>query len=131
MEGSLRDLAVLAGEFLRSTLLRRTTAAAMVAPAFPGLPGLVPGVGRFDDCAWGLGVELHATKRPHWMGRGNSAGAFGHFGGTGTFLWVDPALDLAVAVLTDREYGPWALEAWPRFSDAIIDRWAGRPPTTS
>ena len=128
LEGTLRDLATLAREFLRPTLLRPATAAAMVGPAFPGVPGLVPGVGRFDDCAWGLGVELHATKTPHWMGSGNSPAAFGHFGGTGTFLWVEPELDLAVAALTDREYGPWALEAWPRFSDTIIDRWSRRPP---
>ena len=128
LEGTLRDLATLAREFLRPTLLRAATAAEMVAPAFPGVPGLVPGVGRFDDCAWGLGVELRATKTPHWMGSRNGPAAFGHFGGTGTFLWVDPRLDLAVVALTDRTYGPWALEAWPRFSDTIIDRWSSRPP---
>jgi CubicO group peptidase (beta-lactamase class C family) len=124
--GTLGDLARVAGEFLRPTLLPEQLARAMVTAAFPGLPGVVPGVGRFDDCAWGLGVELHGAKSPHWMGNGNSPAAFGHFGGSGTFLWVDPALDLAVAFLTDREFGPWALEAWPPFADAIIDRWASR-----
>ena len=121
MVGTLRDLATLAAEFLRPTLLTPATAAAMRAPAFPGLPGVVPGVGRFDDCAWGLGVELRAGKTPHWTGRANGPETFGHFGGTGTFLWVDPNLDLAVACLTDRTYGPWALEAWPML-DALIER---------
>ena len=122
MVGTLRDLASLAGEFLRTTLLTPATAADMRAPAFPGLAGVVPGVGRFDDCAWGLGVELRADKTPHWTGRANSPQTFGHFGGAGTFLWVDPELGLAVACLTDRAYGPWALEAWPTFSDALIQR---------
>jgi CubicO group peptidase (beta-lactamase class C family) len=54
------------------------------------------------------------------MGEDNSPSTFGHFGGAGTFLWVDPAADLALAVLTDRDYGPWALEAWPAFSDAVL-----------
>ena len=53
---------------------------------FPGLAGLVPGVGRFDPCDWGLGFELHGGKRPHWMGDRRSAAAFGHFGASGCFL---------------------------------------------
>jgi CubicO group peptidase (beta-lactamase class C family) len=122
LHGPLRDLAALAAELIRPTILGPPTAAAMTSPAFPGLPGVVPGVGRFDDCAWGLGVESHATKAPHWMGTRNSAATFGHFGGAGTFVWVDPVLDLALAVLTDQEFGPWALSAWPVLSDAIVAR---------
>ena len=33
-----------------------------VTVQFPGLAGLVPGVGRFDPCDWGLGSELHDGK---------------------------------------------------------------------
>ena len=77
--------------------------------AFPGLPGVVPGVGQLDPCDWGLGVELHDGKRPHWTSDANSPATFGHFGGSGTFLWVDPVADLALVVLTDRDFGPWAL----------------------
>jgi len=47
--------------------------------------------------------------------------AYGHFGGSGTFLWVDPAAGIGCAVLTDREFGEWAKEAWPRFSDAVVN----------
>src|SRR6266511_1053380 len=43
---------------------------------FPGLAGLVPGVGRFDPCDWGLGFELLDGKRPHWMGERRSPAAF-------------------------------------------------------
>jgi CubicO group peptidase (beta-lactamase class C family) len=120
LHGNLDDLAALAGELLRPTLLPRPAMDAATAVAFPGLPGVVPGVGRFDACDWGLGFEVHGTKDPHWMGRRNSPRAFGHFGGAGTFLWVDPDAELALAVLTDREFGPWALGAWPVLSDAVL-----------
>jgi CubicO group peptidase (beta-lactamase class C family) len=81
---------------------------------------MLPGVGRFDPLDWGLGFEIHDGKAPHWMGTANSPATFGHFGGSGTFVWVDPVADLALVALTDREYGPWALAAWPAFSDAVL-----------
>ena len=35
-------------------------------------------------------------------------------------LWVDPEAGVALVCLTDREFGPWALEAWPVLSDAVL-----------
>jgi CubicO group peptidase (beta-lactamase class C family) len=55
------------------------------------------------------------------MGTRTSPRAFGHFGGSGTFVWVDPEPAVACAVLTDREFGEWAMESWPAFSDAVLD----------
>jgi CubicO group peptidase (beta-lactamase class C family) len=118
--GPLDGLVAFALELLRPTLLPASTLAAATQVAFPGLPGVVPGVGRFDPCDWGLGFELHDAKAPHWMGLHNSQQAFGHFGGAGGFVWVDPVADLALVVLTDREFGPWALDAWPALSDALL-----------
>jgi CubicO group peptidase (beta-lactamase class C family) len=88
---------------------------------FPGLAGLVPGVGRFDPCDWGLGFELHDSKRPHWMGDRRSAAAFGHFGASGCFLWVDPDAGLAAAAVTDRSFDDdkWAMATWPAWSDRL------------
>jgi CubicO group peptidase (beta-lactamase class C family) len=87
---------------------------------FPGLPGLVPGVGRFDPCDWGLGFELHDAKRPHWMGDRRSEAAFGHFGASGCFLWVDPDAGLAAAAVTDRPFEDgWAMRTWPAWSDRL------------
>lgn len=126
LHGTIGDLAALAGECLRPTLIAPASFRLATTVAFAGLAGVVPGVGRFDPCDWGLGPELHAHKAPHWMGGRNSPGAFGHFGGAGSFLWVDPVADLAVVVLADRDFGPWALEAWPRFSDAVLAA-SGRP----
>src|SRR6266704_2527075 len=81
---------------------------------FPGLAGLVPGVGRFDPCDWGLGFELLDGKRPHWMGERRSPAAFGHFGASGCFLWVDPEVEVAAVGVSDRDFedGRWAMRTW-------------------
>jgi CubicO group peptidase (beta-lactamase class C family) len=91
------------------------------AVQFPGLAGLVPGVGRFDPCDWGLGFELHDRKRPHWMGDRRAPSAFGHFGASGCFLWVDAEAELAAAAVTDRPFddGKWAMTSWPAWSDRL------------
>jgi CubicO group peptidase (beta-lactamase class C family) len=80
----------------------------------------VPGYGRQEPNDWGLTFELRDGKSPHWTGTTNSPRTFGHFGQTGTFLWVDPELGAACAVLTDRDFGPWAVESWTPFSDAVV-----------
>ena len=121
LDGSLRDLAALAGELLRPTVVKADLFAVATSVAFPGLAGVLPGVGRYDPLDWGLAFELRDGKDPHWTGSRVSSATFGHFGGSGTFLWVDPERDLALACLTDREFGPWALEAWPRLSDSVVD----------
>ena len=118
--GTISDLAALARELLRPTLLMSASAASMREVTFAGLSGVVPGIGRFSPCDWGLGVELHDGKQLHWMGAANSPATFGHFGGAGTFLWVDPVVDRALVVLADRRFGAWALDAWPVFSDAVL-----------
>jgi CubicO group peptidase (beta-lactamase class C family) len=120
LHGPLADLVRVGRELLRPTLLDPAAAVAMRTVAFAGLPGVVPGVGNYEHCDWGLGVEIRGDKQPHWTSDANSPGTFGHIGGSGGFLWVDPAADLALAVLTDRDYGPWALEAWPPFSTAVL-----------
>jgi CubicO group peptidase (beta-lactamase class C family) len=80
-----------------------------------------------DPNDWGLGFELRDAKRPHWTGERNSERTFGHFGGSGTFLWVDPDADVALACLTDEDFGPWALAAWPKLSDAVLAQDPGVP----
>jgi CubicO group peptidase (beta-lactamase class C family) len=125
LHGPLADLASLASELLRPRIVTRATLDEATTTAFPGLTGVLPGVGRFDPLDWGLGVEIRDDKVPHWTGSRNSPRTFGHFGGSGTFLWVDPALDTALVCMTDRHYGPWALQAWPSFSDAVISALAG------
>ena len=69
---------------------------------------------------WGLGFELRSGKVPHWTGGANSASTYGHFGRAGTFVWVDPELDLALVALTNKVFGDWAKAAWPEVSDGVI-----------
>jgi CubicO group peptidase (beta-lactamase class C family) len=118
--GSLDDLLRFACELQRPTLVATETLAEATTAQFPGLAGVLPDFGRFDPNDWGLGFELRDGKSPHWTGTRNSPRTFGHFGGSGTFLWVDPEAGLALGVLTDLEFGEWAKAAWPRLSDAVL-----------
>ena len=118
--GSAPDLGRFVGELLRPTLVHASTVEAMRSVAFPGLAGVLPGYGHMAPNDWGLGVERRSRKQPHWTGRANSPETFGHFGRTGTFLWVDPVADLALVALADRDFGPWAVDAWPRLADAVL-----------
>jgi CubicO group peptidase (beta-lactamase class C family) len=120
IDGSLDDALKLAGELLRPTLVAPETLAEATSVQFPGLSGVIPGIGRFEPNDWGLGFELRDAKSPHWTGIRNSQRTYGHFGGSGTFLWVDPGADLACVALSDREFADWALQAWPRLSDAVL-----------
>jgi CubicO group peptidase (beta-lactamase class C family) len=121
LQGTLDDLLRLGAELQRPTVVAPETLAEATTVQFPGLVGVLPDIGRMDPNDWGLGFELKDAKAPHWTGMRNSPRTFGHFGGSGTFLWVDPEADLGLACLADRTFGGWALEAWPRLSDAVID----------
>ena len=118
--GSLDDLVAFAGELLDPQLVAPETLAEATEVQFPGLNGVLPDFGRMDPNDWGLGFELKDAKEPHWTGRRNSPRTFGHFGGSGTFLWVDPEAQLACVCLTDLEFGTWSKAAWPRLSDAVL-----------
>ena len=93
--------------------------------AFPGLGGVLPGFGRQEPCDFGLGFEIRDHKAPHWTGSLNSPATFGHFGQSGTFLWVDPVAGLSLIVLTDRPFGDWAAAAWPPLSDEVVASYPG------
>jgi CubicO group peptidase (beta-lactamase class C family) len=118
--GPLADLLTLGRELLAPTLVAGETLAEATTVQFVGLSGVLPGFGRMEPNDWGLTFELRDAKSPHWTGSRNSAGTFGHFGASGTFLWVDPAAGLACGVLTERPFGDWAKAAWPAFSDAVL-----------
>jgi CubicO group peptidase (beta-lactamase class C family) len=122
---SVADLAAVAGELLSpGRLLHPSTVAEMATVQFPGLVGVVPGFGRQPTNDWGLGVEIRDSKSPHWTGAGNSPGTYGHFGRSGTFLWVDPVARLACIALTDTEFEQWAKDAWPTLSDTVLAAYA-------
>lgn len=114
------DLAVFAGDLLRPALVSPQLHSEATTVQFPGLAGVLPGFGVQRPNDWGLGFELRNGKSPHWTGSQNSGSTFGHFGQAGTFVWVDPAADLALVVLTDRDFGDWTYPLWPALSDGVM-----------
>ncbi len=124
--GPLDDLSRLAAELLAPTLVAPTTLRLATTVAFPGLAGVLPGFGFHGAQDWGLGFEVRDGKWPHWTGSRCSPATFGHFGASGSFLWVDPGIGLACAALSGRPFGAWARHAWPALSDTVIDEFASR-----
>jgi CubicO group peptidase (beta-lactamase class C family) len=123
IHSTVDDVVRLLAEWQRPALLAPETAADAVTPQYPNLAGIVPGVGRFDPCPWGLGFEIRGDKSPHWTGRANSAATYGHFGGAGTVMWVDPDARCGLVALTDRPFDDWSIDAmklWPALADAVI-----------
>ena len=118
--GPLDDLLALGRELLAPTLVAQETLDEATTVQFPGLGGVLPSWGRQEPNDWGLTFELRDDKSPHWTSAHNSRRTFGHFGQTGTFLWVDPELGAACGVLTNRDFGDWAIDAWPRFNDDVV-----------
>jgi CubicO group peptidase (beta-lactamase class C family) len=117
---TVADLLRFAAELQAPRLLHPSTVAAATAVAFPGLKGVLPGYGHQNPNDWGLGFEIRAAKSPHWTGSRSSPATFGHFGQSGTFLWVDPVAGAACVVLTDLDFGEWAHARWPELTDAVL-----------
>ena len=118
--GPLSDLMNLAVELASPSLIDENLLAEATRTVFGGLAGVLPGFGRQPNCDWGLGFEIRDSKAPHWTGTRNSPRTFGHFGRSGSFLWVDPEAGMACAALADRDFGDWARQAWPRLSDDLL-----------
>lgn len=120
LSGPLRDLLALGQELATPTLISAETHREMVSVQFAGLAGVLPGFRRFDPCDWGIGVEIRDGKWPHWTGAANSSSTFGHFGRSGSFLWIDPEAGMVCGGLSDRPFGLWAARSWPIFADAVL-----------
>ncbi|WP_409472368.1 serine hydrolase domain-containing protein [Streptomyces sp. HC307] len=114
------DLLRFAAEVLAPRLLDPRTVAEAMSVQYPGTKGVLPGYGHQSPNDWGLGFEIRDSKSPHWTGSLSSPRTFGHFGQSGTFLWIDPDAQVACVALTDRAFGPWAIEVWPPFTDAVL-----------
>ncbi|MCZ2526234.1 serine hydrolase domain-containing protein [Streptomyces sp. HB2AG] len=120
------DLVRFAAELQAPRLLDASTLAEATSVVMPGLNGVLPGYGNQKPNDWGLGFEIRDGKSPHWTGASSSPRTFGHFGQSGTFLWVDPDAGAACVCLTDRPFGPWAVEVWPALTDAVLAELKGR-----
>jgi CubicO group peptidase (beta-lactamase class C family) len=126
LAGPLEDLLTLGLELATPTLISEGSNREATSVQFGELGGVLPGYGHFDPCDWGLGVEIRGDKQPHWTGTANSPQTFGHFGRSGSFLWIDPGPGLICAGLSDRPFGPWATRSWPVLADAVLSEWEAR-----
>ncbi|WP_445400803.1 serine hydrolase domain-containing protein [Streptomyces sp. LE64] len=125
---TVEDLVRFAAEVQAPRLLDPRTVAEAITVQYPGTKGVLPGYGHQSPNDWGLGFEIRDAKSPHWTGSTSSPRTFGHFGQAGTFLWVDPearwadgrGTGAACVALADRAFGPWAVQAWPQLTDAVL-----------
>ncbi|MEK4114751.1 serine hydrolase domain-containing protein [Paenibacillus sp. FSL W8-0919] len=92
--GQTDEGAAVAGAAPATRILSPAAARTAIKPHTAAIPGANRGLG------WVLkGDRMDASG--DWM----SERAYGHTGFTGTSLWIDPAYDLAVVLLTNRVYG--------------------------
>lgn len=121
------DMVKFLQELLNPQLLHPSTVREALSPQFPELRGLVPGYGMQKPAPWGLGLEMRGTKDPHWLATTMPEETFGHFGMSGTFMWVvpswvdSPGAGTGAVVLTDKQFGDWAKPLWQDFN---ADLWA-------
>ncbi|MDU0967488.1 MAG: serine hydrolase domain-containing protein [Actinomycetaceae bacterium] len=119
MSSRLLALATLASEMLEPRLIDPALWRLATRPAWPGLPGIVPGYGSFDDDQWGLGPEIRAHKHPHWTAPDAAPGVYGHFGQSGSFLWVDAEAQVGACFLSSRRFGLAHQRLWPDLNAEI------------
>jgi len=74
---------------------------------------------RIEGSSWALGWDTPSA--PSSSGRHFSASSFGHLGYTGTSIWVDPAKELEVVLLSNRVHPTRRNEAIKQFRPLIHD----------
>ena len=109
----------------RSEVWHHSTVSDLSSVQFGEIAGVLPGYGLQTPNPWGLGFEIRGEKSPHWTGARNSPATFGHLGRSGTFVWIDPEVDVGVIGLGDADFGQWAVELWPLLSDAVLLDYSG------
>lgn len=113
------DIARLALELLNPTLVDRELAVEATRPAFVELTGILPGYGKQQENWWGLGFEMKGAKEPHWLGETFSARTYGHFGQSGSFLWIDPEIRKAGVFLGAEKFSETHKALWPALTDQM------------
>lgn len=118
--GSIRDLLALGREWLSPTVISAELWQEATSIQFPGVRGILPGYGNQKNNTWGLGVEIRSDKSPHWTSPNSAPETFGHFGQSGSFLWMDPTRTIAAAFLGEKPFGPEHQAAWPEITRKIL-----------
>jgi beta-lactamase class C len=105
------------GDFLQP----KTRAEAMTSQT-NNLPGGFTKPLMWNECAWGLGLDLRGNKSPHWVPASAGAHSYGHSGASGALAWTAPDRDLAWVILGARAADTgWLLRRGPTICQAILD----------
>lgn len=115
---TIADLIAFGRELMNPTLLSATTAQQAGTIQFPELSGRVPGYRSFDPNPWGLGMEIRGHK-VHWLSERQSTRTIGHFGQSGSYLWIDPEEKAGAVFLGAEPFGAWHQENWIKLNFAI------------
>ena len=86
----------------------------------PAWTGCCPASAGSAPTTGGWASRSATASRRTGPGRHSSPRTFGHFGQSGTFLWVDPDAGAAAVALTDRDFGEWSKQAWPPWTDGVL-----------
>lgn len=123
---SAREMATLLHEWMHPTLIHPELFRAATTCQFSFLDGVLPGYGRQKRNCWGLGFEMRGHKDPHWLSQLHSPRSFGHFGQAGSFLWIDPSVQLGAVFLGDKRFCDEHREKWTAMNERIYQRFTGR-----
>lgn len=123
---TVADVEKFAAEALEPQLLHPATVQEVFTEQFPELDGVVPGYGMMRPSHWGIGFAIFGggnDLKPArlWFGDNMPADVAGHFGQSGTFMWLHQETKRAAIVLTDRDFGQWAKPLWSKFN---FELWA-------
>ncbi len=119
---SVEDLVFLVEAMVAPMVLSYSALELLAKPFLPGIPGVLPGFGLMKDNQWSLGAEVRDSKTPHWSGTLNSPSTFGHFGRSGSLVWIDPENKRFLVFVSGKNFGKWAMELWPRLSNWVIQQ---------
>lgn len=120
-EGNVEDLAAFGRELLNPTLISRELMDEATSLSFGELSGVLPGFGRQKNNAWGYGFEIRDHKDPHWLSDKFPPETFGHFGQSGSFLYVDPVNNMTGAYLGDMNFSDVHKAFWPVLTEGMFD----------
>lgn len=115
---TVNDLVRFASELMTPALLDATYSEQFRTVQFPELIGIVPGYGRFTPSPWGLGCQIRGDNT-HWLSEHQSGETFGHFGQAGSFIWIDPRVNVGAVFLGERAFSTWHKENWMKLNAAI------------
>ena len=75
----------------------------MASNQLSSFPQLRPGT--CESVPWGYGWQLNWPNHPRGFGAILPKSAFGHWGATGTLVWIDPSKSVYGVILTNEPLG--------------------------